>query len=40
MVIIRRSLKHVEVIDGLERKGKRLGSLVDASDEVGVKVGQ
>ena len=40
MVIIGHSLKHVEVIDRLDRKGKWLGSLVDASDEVGIKVGQ
>ena len=40
MVIIGHSLKHVEVIDRLDGKGKRLGRLVDASDEVSVKVGQ
>ena len=40
MVVIGRSLKQVEVVDRLDGKGKRLGRLVDASDEVGVKVGQ
>jgi hypothetical protein len=40
MVIIGRSLKQVEVIDRFDGKGKRLGRLVDPSDEVRVKVGQ
>jgi hypothetical protein len=40
MVMIGRSLKQVEVIDRLDGKGEWLGCLVDASDEVRVKVGQ
>jgi len=40
MMIIGRSLKHVEVIDRLDGKGKRFGRLVDAGDEVRIKVGQ
>jgi len=39
-MIIGRSLKQVEVIDRLDGKSKRFGRLVDASDKVGVKVGQ
>jgi len=40
MMIIGRSLKHVEVIARLDEKGKRFGRLVDAGDEVRIKVGQ